>query len=60
MATSKNQRSGPRQKQKVSTCSEGHVLVDVKYAPVTGRASMRKMCACNGYAPIENLNLKKK
>jgi hypothetical protein len=60
MATSKNQRSGPRQKQRKSHCPQGHELVDVLYVPAAGRAGMRKMCACTGYVPIENLNAKKK
>jgi hypothetical protein len=54
MATSKNQRTGRRSKNKKSYCTKGHELTDVLYVPAAGRARMRKVCECNGYAPMDN------
>ena len=60
MAASKNQRSGPKRKQKQLLCPKGHVQTHVRRVPVIGHALMLMLCECDGYAPIENLNTKQK
>jgi hypothetical protein len=53
MATSKNQRSGPKLKPRAFKCEAGHEKLNVKYVPAAGRAFMKLMCVCDGYVPID-------
>jgi hypothetical protein len=46
---SKNQRSGVRQVHRPVLCPKGHEMVSVR---IVGRG-MRRMCACNGYRPLD-------
>lgn len=51
MAASKNQRSGPRHKQKPNLCAKGHERTWVNIAK-RGRKNMQALCKCDGYSPI--------
>ena len=58
MSTSKNQRSGPRQRSRKRYCPQGHEQTRVKRVPVVGAVRLLWLCECDGYAPIVDVRQK--